>query len=178
MTNFMSIHHGFVCSLYKGGFSFCHWLVTVLHCTSERTVSCIQVKTHFYSLTAAYRTVSPPVTGSQPSLPAPLPLSCGQWWVFCSSSQGEISSSKEEHIFGSIQEWDLLLCRQPLCVQLNFSTYLSITNKKTVPCTKLVIFKKKLPFLLESILGRVRQSSRLCELLQRLRVTSMVALLF
>lgn len=67
----------------------------------------------------------------------------------------------------------MLLCRPSICVKFNFSTYYLLPTRP-LPCAKLVLVKKKLSFLLDSILGRVRQSSQLCKLLLQLCFLSSV----
>lgn len=55
----------------------------------------------------------------------------------------------------------------PFVLNLTFLLNYLLPIRRQLPCAKLVIFKTKLPFLLES--KAVRQSSQLCEWLQWLR---------
>lgn len=77
-----------------------------------------------------------------------------------------MSRSKEEH--SCFYRWMRYVFYAGSLFVLNLTVlfiYL-LPIRRQLPCAKLVIFKKKLPFLLEATLDRLRQSSQLCGWLQ------------
>lgn len=114
-------------------------------------------------LTVACRTVSPSMTGSQPSLLAP------ELWttvivLFLLPGRNVTFWGRTHRWF---YPWMRYVFMLKFVLNLTFLLNYLLPIRRQLPCATLVIFKTQLPFLLES--KAVRQSSQLCEWLQWLR---------